>query len=53
MIYDAGTPALPREGRGVKHACFIDERVARDLVVFESRPVRFPLHDAQLGDATE
>ena len=41
MIYDASTPALPREGCCVQQTFFTDERVARDLV-FESRPVRFP-----------
>jgi hypothetical protein len=35
MIYDASTPSLPRERRGVQHASFDNERVARDLVLFE------------------
>jgi hypothetical protein len=34
MIYDASTPALPREGSSVQHASFTDERVARDSVIF-------------------
>src|SRR5215203_7058732 len=35
MIYDASTTALPREGRGVQHASFTHERVARDPIIFE------------------
>ena len=35
MIYHASAAALAREGGGVKHACFTDERVARDPVIFE------------------
>src|SRR5215208_4144381 len=34
MIYDASTPALPREGSSVQHASFTDERAARDSVIF-------------------
>jgi hypothetical protein len=35
MIYDAGAQALPCEGRGVQHALFTEERVARDPAFFE------------------
>ncbi len=35
MINDASTPTLPRERRGVQHAFFTDERVARDSAFFE------------------
>jgi hypothetical protein len=35
MIYDASTPALPREGSSVHHPRFADERVARDPAFFE------------------
>ena len=35
MIYDADAQALPCEGRGVQHALFTEERVARDPAFFE------------------